>query len=365
MLGGSTDLSSPAPGVFFGDLSGITTKEVPWWIRSRYFPPAEMALVKNWEEKVELLARASLKEDIRMISGVPAWLMIFFDNLRSISGRSDTPLSGMYRNLEMIVHGGVNFTPYVDRFRDILAGSSAELREVYPASEGFIASADRGFGDGLRMNLDHGIFYEFVPLEELGTPCPTRHWIHNLERDINYAVIMTTCAGLWSYVIGDTVRFVDTATPRLLVTGRTSYYLSAFGEHLIDEEIEDGVTTAARTTGLEVQDYTVGPIFPKNAGELGGHIYIIEFAQGIPNDSQLSEFSKLLDAKLCQRNEDYESHRSEGFGLNAPTIMPVQPGLFAAWMKSRGKLGGQNKVPRIITKTDMLEGLITFAKGEV
>ncbi len=365
MLGGSTDLSSPAPGVFFGDLSGITTKEVPWWIRSRYFPPAEMALVKNWEEKVDLLARASLKEDIRMISGVPAWLMIFFDSLRSISGRSDAPLAALYSNLEMIVHGGVNFTPYVDRFREILSGSSAELREVYPASEGFIASADRSFGDGLRMNLDHGIFYEFVPLEELGTPSPTRHWIQNVERDVNYAVIMTTCAGLWSYVIGDTVRFVDTSTPRLLVTGRTSYYLSAFGEHLIDEEIEDGITTAARTMGLEVQDYTVGPVFPKNAGELGGHIYIVEFAQGIPTDAQLSEFSKLLDAKLCQRNEDYESHRSGGFGLNAPTIMPVQPGLFAAWMKSRGKLGGQNKVPRIITKLEMLDRLITFAKGFV
>jgi hypothetical protein len=365
MLGGSTDLTSPAPGIYFGDLSGIVTKQVPWWIRSRYFPPAKMALVKNWEEKVDVLAKASLKEDIRMISGVPAWMMIFFDALRRIQSLPDAPLSAFYQNLEMIVHGGVNFTPYVDRFKDFISGTSAELREVYPASEGFIAMADRGFGDGLRMNLDHGIFFEFVPLEELGSDSPTRHWIANVQPDINYAVIMTTCAGLWSYIIGDTVRFVDTSTPRVLVTGRTSYYLSAFGEHLIDEEIEDGVSTAAKTLQLEVTDYSVGPIFPKTAGELGGHVYIIEFAHGIPTSEQLGEFSKALDTKLCQRNEDYESHRSGGFGLNAPTILPVPVGFFAAWMKSRGKLGGQNKVPRVITKLELLDDLVNFANPSI
>jgi hypothetical protein len=215
------------------------------------------------------------------------------------------------------------------------------------------------------MNLDHGIFFEFVPLEELSSQNPTRHWIQNVQRDVNYAVIMTTCAGLWSYIIGDTVRFVETDTPRVLVTGRTSYYLSAFGEHLIDEEIEDGVSTAAKALQLEVIDYTVGPIFPKSAEELGGHIYIVEFANGIPSDHQLNEFSRLLDKRLCERNEDYESHRSGGFGLNPPSILPVQPGLFAAWMKSRGKLGGQNKVPRVITKTEMLDELIQFAKGYI
>jgi len=365
VLGGSTDLTSPAPGIYFGDLSGIVTKQVPWWIRSRYFPPAKMALVKNWEEKVDLLARASLKEDIRMISGVPAWMLIFFDAVRRIHSAPHTPLSSIYQNLEMIVHGGVNFGPYLNRFKEILAGSSAELREVYPASEGFLASADRGFGDGLRMNLDHGIFFEFVPLEELSSENPTRHWIQNVQCDVNYAVIMTTCAGLWSYIIGDTVRFVETDTPRLLVTGRTSYYLSAFGEHLIDEEIEDGISTAAKALQLEVIDYTVGPLFPKSAGELGGHIYVVEFANGVPSEEQLREFSTLLDKRLCERNEDYESHRSGGFGLNAPTILAVQPGLFAAWMKSRGKLGGQNKVPRVITKTEMLDELIQFTKGYI
>lgn len=363
MLGGSTELSEPAPGIFFGDLSGIAVKTLPWWLKSRYFPPAELALIKNWEEKVDTLASLSLSEDIRMISGVPAWLLIFFNKLMSLKPEAQGSLSRIWENLEMVVHGGVNFAPYVDQFRHVLNGSKAELREVYPASEGFIAIADRGFGDGLRMNLDHGIFYEFVPLEELESSQPTRHWIGNVQPDLNYAVVMTTCAGLWSYVIGDTVRFVDTEVPRVLVTGRTSYYLSAFGEHLIAEEVEDGVVTAAKEIQAEIADFTVGPVFPENAADLGGHIYLVEFLGAVPAAAQIDAFAAALDRRLCQRNEDYESHRSGGFGLKAPQILPVAPGTFAAWMKKRGKLGGQNKVPRIITKREMLAELIEFVRS--
>jgi hypothetical protein len=364
LLGGSTELTSPAPGVFCGDLSGIVAKHVPWWLQSRYFPPAHLSALKNWEEKVDAFARASLSEDIRMISGVPAWMMIFFDALKAIAPNSAGGVASIYANLEMVVHGGVNFNPYIDRFRDILAGSHAELREVYPASEGFIAIADRGFGDGLRLNLDHGIFYEFVPLEELSNPSPTRHWIGNVESDINYAVVMTTCAGLWSYIIGDTVRFVDTRAPRVLITGRTSYYLSAFGEHLIAEEIEDGITTASRAYNLAVTDYSVGPLYPKHEGELGGHIYVIEFTGEAPSADVLSAFALTLDQKLCQRNEDYDAHRSGGFGLKPPTIVPVAPGTFSTWMKRRGKLGGQNKVPRIITSLELLDDLLQLVRTE-
>src|SRR5262249_45760939 len=160
----------------------------------------------------------------------------------------------------MVVHGGVNFTPYHEQFRALLEGSKAELREVYPASEGFLASADRGYGEGLRLVLDQGIFFEFVPLEELGSPNPSRFWIGTVKPDVNYAVVLTTCAGLWSYIIGDTVKFSETKPPRVLVTGRTSYYLSAFGEHVIADEIEDAVSTAARTIGATVRDYSVGAV---------------------------------------------------------------------------------------------------------
>jgi hypothetical protein len=361
MLGGSTELTPLAPGIFAGDLSGISVKTLPWWARMRYFPPAHLALLKNWEEKIDTLAELSLCEDIRMISGVPAWMLIFFDKVATLRPNAEGRLGGIYENLEMVVHGGVNFAPYIDRFRDLLADSSTELREVYPASEGFIAVADRSYGDGLRLSLDHGIFFEFVPLEELESPQPTRHWINEVQLDVNYAIVLTTCAGLWSYVIGDTVRFVDTSTPRVLVTGRTSYYLSAFGEHLIAEEIEDGVATAAQATSTTVSDFTVGPVFPTSPGELGGHVYVVEFAHGIPQPETVRKFEKILDEKLCKRNEDYEAHRSGGFGLKAPVVVAVAPGFFAEWMKRRGKLGGQNKVPRIISKPEMLREVTELA----
>lgn len=359
-LGGSTDLIQEAPGVFSGDLSGIVTKTLPWWAKSFYFPPLNLSLLKNWEEKIDTLAKASLKERIALLGGVPAWLLIFIDKLFSLVPEAENKLERIYPELEMVVHGGVNFGPYLERFKEILGESRAELREVYPASEGFVAVADRGYGEGLRMVLDHGIFFEFVPYAELGSPSPTRHWVKDIQTDLNYAVVLTTCAGLWSYILGDTVRFVEVDPPILLVTGRTSYYLSAFGEHLIAEEIEDAVAKAASKVGSEVTDYSVGPIYPKIQNELGGHLYIVEFSAGEINTLALSTFEKELDQHLCRRNEDYQAHRSDGFGLRAPKVVPVAPGTFAAWMKSRGKLGGQNKVPRIITNQELFSNLIQF-----
>lgn len=361
MLGGSTDLNEVSPGIFAGDLSGISVRALPWWARLRYFPPEELALIKDWEQKIEIIGRKSLEEDIRMISGVPSWMLIFFDKLAAMKGDKETLLSSLFPNLEMLVHGGVSFAPYQKQFKELLKGSKAELREVYPASEGFIATADRGSGEGLRMNLDHGIFYEFIPLEELDSPSPTRHWIKNVELDVNYAIVLTTCAGVWSYLLGDTVRFIDRSPPRLLVTGRTKYYLSAFGEHLIAEEIEDAVAYASESISAFVDDFTVGPVFPANPNDLGGHIFFIEF-ENPPSPDALQVFSKKLDERLCERNEDYAAHRANGFGLKDPQIIPLRHGKFAAWMKSRGKLGGQNKVPRIITDLSLLDNLRSFVE---
>jgi hypothetical protein len=358
MLGGSTELVQQAPDIYSGDLSGITVKELPWWASMRYFPPAEIALLKNWEEKIAILAQRSLTENIRMISGVPSWMLIFFGKIAEITGGKS--IAEVYPDLAMITHGGVNFAPYQKQFKDLLSGSRAELREVYPASEGFIAVADKGYGEGLRLMVDHGIFYEFVPLEELNSKNPVRHWAGNVELDVNYAVVLTTCAGLWSYVIGDTVRFVDKEPLRLLVTGRTSYYLSAFGEHLIAEEIEDAVSGAANSLNLTVTDYSVGPVYPQEAGQLGGHLYVVEFANNTPGREELNKLADEIDKILCKRNEDYEAHRAKGYGLMAPEIKAVQPGYFAAWMKSRGKLGGQNKVPRIITNSELFQSLVNF-----
>ncbi len=362
MLGGSCSLKEEATGIYSGDLSGITVEELPVWARPWYFPPKRLALMSDWEEKIEVLSHESLNANIRMLGGVPAWLLIFFDKLSSLVPGNPKQLKDIYPKLEMLVYGGVNFSPYQEQFEEWVKNSSIDLREVYPASEGFLAIADRLPGQGLRMNLDHNIFYEFVPLEELDAPQPTRHWVGNIEKDINYAVIMSTCAGLWSYIIGDTVRFVDTRPARVLVTGRTSYYLSAFGEHLIAEEIEKSVSGAAEKLELSVVDYSVGAVFPDKNEKLGGHRYFIESATEREAGGLRAQFAQLIDERLCELNEDYAAHRSEGFGLKDPEIILVQKGSFRDWMQARGKLGGQNKVPRIINDAELFAHLQDFMK---
>ena len=364
MLGGSTDLKAEAPEVMSGDLSGIAAISMPFWARARSYPPRELALLKDWEQKIERFTEGSLREDIRFLGGVPAWLLIFVNKLRAYTNKPDARLVDFFPNLELVVHGGVNFSPYREQFESLLEGSHAELREVYPASEGFIASADRGPNEGLRLNLCHGIFYEFVPLEELSSPNPTRHWVKNIELGVNYAVVMTTCAGLWSYILGDTVRFIDRDVPRLLVTGRTSYSLSAFGEHLIGEEVEAAISAAAQEIGCQIQDYAIGAIYPKNPQELGGHAVYVEFAGTAPAAEKIARFASVFDKTLTIRNDDYAAHRSEGFGLAAPVIRSVKNGSFAAWMKSRGKLGGQHKVPRLISKPELFENLAEFMQSQ-
>ncbi len=359
MLGGSTDLTEQAPGIYSGDVSGIMTANMPRWFRGRVFPPRDLALLSDWEEKVARLAAACASEDIRLIGGTPSWLLIFFDALAELRGVTPN-LATLFPNLEVLVHGGVDFAPYRRRFTELLAGSHAELREVYPASEGFIAAADRGEGEGLRLNLSHGLFYEFVPVEELDSETPTRHWIADAEPGVNYALVLSTCAGLWGYVLGDTVELVDRDPPRIKVTGRISYMLSAFGEHLIAAEVEAAVSAAAGEIGASVNDWSVGPVFPAAAGDLGGHLFIVEFAESAISDAQLAAFAKRIDRDLCATNEDYAAHRSEGFGLQPPQVRRVPPGSFAAWMKSRGQLGGQHKVPRIILDQDLFANLQKF-----
>lgn len=357
MLGGSTDLKEEAPGIYSGDLSGIITHTLPLWGRFYAFPGRDLALLTDWEEKLERLAEVSLKQRIRTLAGTPSWLLILLERARELRGDgAENP----YLDLELLVHGGVHFGPYRQRFERIFASSRAELREVYPASEGFIAVADRGEGEGLRLNLDHGLFYEFVPLEELEDEQPTRHWIGTVESGVNYALVMTTPAGLWSYVLGDTVRFVDLRPPRLLVTGRTAYGMSAFGEHLIAEEVEKAVAAAAAAIAADVTDYSMGAVHPGQEREVvGHHRYYVEFAQP-PSPEAIARFASVLDRELCALNEDYEVHRKGDVGMGGPEVRVVPPHGFAQWMKQRGRLGGQNKVPRIINDAALFADLESF-----
>ena len=363
MLGGSTDLTELAPGVLAGDLSGIAARTLPRWVRPWYFPPLQVALMKDWEKKIAVLARDCLQQDVRMIAGLPSWLNLFFAKAAALAGSSKIDLSKLLPKLQLLVHGGVSFRPYRAQYADFLQDSHAELREVYPASEGFFALADRQSGRGLRLVLDHGIFLEFVPLDELNSRRPARHWMATVEPGVNYALVISSCAGLWSYIVGDTVRFVDTRPPRVLVTGRIAYSLSAFGEHLIGEEIEDAVSRAAESIDRCVAEFSVGAQIPHNATQPGKHVYVVEFVGERIDVEETRRFATLVDRLLIEGNQDYAAHRVAGFGLHPPEIIAVPEGTFRAWMKRRGKLGGQHKVPRVINDPVLFASLTAAARG--
>ena len=367
MLGGSTGLVRRAPGVSSGDLSGIAAAEMPGWARLRYFPPRDLESIADWEEKIDRFAERSLDEEISAIAGTPSWLLIFFERLAGIAGSRSGRIADIWPRLEMLSHGGVAWAPYRDRFAALLEGSGAETREVYPASEGFFAIADRGDGEGLRLLLDTGIFYEFIPLDGLDSAEPDCRWIGDAEPGVNYALAVTTCAGLWRYLVGDTVTLVGRDPPRVLVTGRTSYMLSAFGEHIIGAEVERAVAEAARAIGATVTDFSAGSLFPEEAGQRGGHLYIVEFGAeprgSGPDAGRQARFAETLDAALCRLNDDYDAHRAGGYGLDAARVSLMPPGGFAAWMKSRGRLGGQNKVPRIVNDRELFAALQAFAEA--
>lgn len=358
MLGGSTDLERLGPGVLAGDISGIAARTAPLWAQSFTFPPPRLARIADWERKMAVLGPLSLARDIRLIGGTASWLLLFLQDLMRARGDS---LAGCYPSLELIVYGGVAFAPYRAAFEALVAGTDTDLREVYPASEGFIAVADRGVGEGLRLQVDGGLFYEFVPVEALDAPSPPRAWLGTVESGVNYAVALSTPAGLWGYLLGDTVRFVDLDPPRILVTGRISSSLSAFGEHLIEEEIVRAVADAAAASGTGVVDFTVGAIYPGADERLGRHRFIVEFAPPVSGETAAG-FARRLDAALSGLNEDYAVHRAGDVQMGPPEVIAAAPGTFAAWMKARGRLGAQNKVPRVLADPAMLEELSRFSR---
>jgi len=357
MLGGSTALVEEAPGVFSGDLSGIATKTLPFWIRGRSFPDLSLAVMSDWREKIERLSTAALDRDIRVLTGVPAWVLELLDRMSALRAERGEDPTRPLSNLELFVHGGVDFQPYRERFERRFAGLDVDMREVYPASEGFIAHADRGPGDGMRLHLDHGLFFEFVPVEEVGNDRPTRHWVGDLETGRDYAIVMTTCAGLFAYVLGDVVRFVDRKVPRLLVSGRLGRGLSLFGEHLIGAEIEAAVARAASVIGAEVTDFSVGPLFADENGGRDGHLFVVEF---VSHPDGIERFASIIDDELCRLNDDYRSHRTEDVGIAPPLVRVAPPGSFAAWMRARGREGGQHKVPRAISDPVLWADMLGF-----
>ncbi|CAN5914895.1 GH3 auxin-responsive promoter family protein [soil metagenome] len=353
-LGGSTALEEPAPGVLQGDLSAIAALEISEFLRPYTFPPLELALESDWDRKLSQMAERSLQEPISLVGGVPSWLLMLFQRLLELSGKET--MAEVWPSLEVVVHGGVKFDPYRESFARVLGSDQIRLQETYPCSEGFIAFGDPST-DLLRLICDHGLFYEFVPADEVGSDHPTRHWLGNVEPGVNYAIVLSTCAGMWSHVVGDTVRFESLRPPLISFTGRTKYTLSAFGEHLISEEVEAAVAEAAKRTGASVREWHVGPVF---SGSLGHHRFVFDFLAP-PHD--LNAFRTALDADLSRRNADYQAHRVEGVGLPLPELVVARPGGFDNWMRSKGKLGGQHKVPRMDSSGELTGQIVGFLEG--
>ena len=353
-LGGSTALEALAPGIRAGDLSGIVAVETPVWARGRSLPPADLARLTDWRLKMAALAPLAIGQPVASVSGTASWMLLFFEAAAALRPPG-ARLRELFPALELLVHGGVGFAPYRPRFAAWLEGSVALTREVYAASEGFVAIADRGDGEGMRLALDRGLFLEFVRPADIGSPGADRRWIADAALEQDYALVLTSNAGLWSYVIGDTVRLVSRDPPRILITGRTSWFLSVAGEHLIGAELDAAVSQAARAVGRSAVEYSAAPVRPDERDPRGGHLFAVE----LDGPAGAEAFGQALDAALKRLNEDYAAHRGDGFGLRDPDIRLLPSGSFARWMERRGKLGGQNKVPRVVAGPEALYGLIS------
>lgn len=338
-----------------GRLSGIVNHQVPAWLRTNQLPSYETNCIEDWEEKLERIVDETLRADMRLISGIPPWVQMYYERLLERTGKKT--VMEVFPNYSMFVYGGVNFEPYRDQLEK-LVGKRLPSVETYPASEGFIAYQDRPDQTGLLLNARSGIFFEFVPLEEIHNENPTRLWLRDVEVGVNYALIINNNAGLWGYNLGDTVAFESLDPPRLRVTGRVKHFISAFGEHVIGKEVEEAMQKTAHDRGVRIVEYTVAPQVTPPEGGAPYHEWFVEFDQE-PDD--LEAFARQLDAEMVQQNIYYEDLISGGI-LRPLVIRPLQRDAFRQYMKSQGKLGGQNKVPRLSNDRKIAEALQSYIR---
>jgi hypothetical protein len=310
--------------------------------------------MSNWEEKIEKMAKITSDENVTSIYGVPTWTIILIKRILELKNTDN--ILEVWPNLELFVHGAVSFVPYRKLFQELIPSNNMNYVETYNASEGFFGIQDQIHSDELLLMLDYGIFYEFIPYKNMDDEDPLALGIDEVEIGKNYAMVISTNAGLWRYKIGDTVKFTSKNPYRIKITGRTKHFINAFGEELIIENAEIGIAKACDRTGAIVSDYTAGPVYFDH-GNQGGHEWIIEFKK---QPKKLSKFIHILDETMRKLNSDYDSKRYKNIALVAPIVHPVEEGTFYNWMKKRKKLGGQNKVPRLVNNRDILEDILQF-----
>ena len=353
VVGGSHQINKLNEEIQYGDLSAVLMQNSPFWGQWLRTPELSVALLDEWENKIEKLAQITAQENVTSLAGVPTWTLLLLKRILQIKGAET--ISEVWPNLELYINGGVSFVPYKEQF-DRIIGKKINYLEIYNASEGFIAGQQSPGEDGMLLFTEHGVFYEFLPVEEYGKENPRTIGLKNVELDQNYALVISTTGGLWRYLIGDTIQFTSLDPYKIKVTGRLKHYMNAFGEEVIVDNSDKAIAIAAEKTHAVVNDYTAAPVF-FTEGNNGTHEWLVEFDTP-PNN--MKEFTIELDSALKSINSDYEAKRYKDIALRMPIVRSIPKGVFTKWLRSKGKLGGQHKVPRLSNERDMLEEILSI-----
>jgi hypothetical protein len=351
VIGGSHTINQLNPDVQYGDLSAVLLQNTPFWGHWLRTPDLQIALMDEWESKIEKLAYSTIKENVTSISGVPTWTLVLLRRILEITGK--TCIADVWPSLELYMHGGVSFTPYREQFHKLI-GKNIHYLEMYNASEGFFAASDKPGEEGMLLFLDHGIFMEFMPVSEYGKSQPITMGLNRVEIGKNYAPVISTNGGLWRYLLGDTIQFTSLKPYKINVSGRLKHYINAFGEEVIVDNTDKAIAIACQKTGAVVRDYTAAPVYFTDTSN-GAHEWLIEFEKDPEN---LAVFTKELDEALKNINSDYEAKRYKNIALKIPLVHKLPKGIFTEWLRHKKKLGGQHKVPRLSNERQVLEEIL-------
>jgi hypothetical protein len=354
-LGGSHRINQFSNESLYGDLSAILIENAPSWVELIRTPKQKVALLEDFEKKLELLTKATVNENVTNFSGVPSWYLTLIKYILDYTGKSN--LLDVWPNLEVFFHGGISFTPYRDLYRKLIDGSQMHYMETYNASEGFFGIQDDPSGTDMLLMLDYGIFFEFIRAGDISKNPPLAYSIGEVETDVNYAIVITTNSGLWRYIIGDTIVFTSLNPYRFRITGRTKQFINAFGEELIVDNADKALEAACKATGAVISEFTAGPVF-MGSNSKGSHEWLIEFEK---EPESIRTFTEVLDETLKLVNSDYEAKRFKDINLVMPAVRSVATGTFNKWLKQKNKLGGQNKVPRLSNNREFIEDIYKIA----
>ncbi|MDA3780090.1 MAG: GH3 auxin-responsive promoter family protein [Bacteroidales bacterium] len=356
-LGGSHAINNFNNKSYYGDLSAILIENLPFWVSFIKTPSQEIALLPDWEVKLEKIFKATYSENVTSIAGVPSWSLVLIKHILQKTGKSN--LLEIWPNLELFTHGGVSFQPYREQFKKLIPSDKMNYLETYNASEGFFGIQDDPTTKDMLLMLDYGVFYEFIPIENINDEWPKTFTIGEVELNKNYAVLISTNGGLWRYVIGDTIVFTSLYPHKIKISGRTKHFINAFGEEVIVDNAEKALEKACKITGAVIKDYTAAPVF-MDINKKGAHEWIIEFEKEPVN---IAQFTELLDKSLQEINSDYEAKRYNNYNLGMPIIIIAKENLFYKWLKQKGKIGGQNKVPRLANNRKYIDELLIMNKN--